>query len=435
MPRKMVVTATGDALISRRLPEYQHSEFQGMLDLIRSTDVAFTNMEIVLTDFEGHHVLESGGINISADPRVAGDLKNLGFNLMAFANNHTLNYGEHGCLRTLEVLDEYDIVCAGAGRHLAEARMPRYLETLNGRVGLMACASTFGAGQHAAAQRPDVAGRPGLNPQRYDRLFVVDQEHYDSVKRIAEKTGAEKWREWRVNMGFGQPPKREGELSLADRSFIVGDEFEIRTEPHEGDLKGNSKSLSDAAALSDLTIASMHCHEPKDEMWETADFIPEVARAFIDAGADMFLGHGPHMLRGLEIYKGKPIFYSLGNFIFQPEYVGRVPADDYSSLKADESMSALDVFMQINANDTRSFFAKDRYWETVLPMCTFEDRQLTSIELHPISLGPGQSLPGRGTPELAQPDHGQQILEQMIELSKPFGTEIEIRDGVGVVKV
>ena len=50
-----------------------------------------------------------------------------------------------------------------------------------------------------------------------------------------------------------------------------------------------------------------------------ADFIPIFARAVIDAGADVFVGHGPHVLRGIEIYKGKPIFYSLSNFIFQNE--------------------------------------------------------------------------------------------------------------------
>jgi poly-gamma-glutamate capsule biosynthesis protein CapA/YwtB (metallophosphatase superfamily) len=435
MPREITVTATGDSLISRRMPEYQDAEFQQMLKLIRSADVAFTNTEIVMSNFEGSPVVDSGGGNISTDPRMAADIRRMGFNLTAFANNHTLNYGEHGCLETLRVLRENDFAVAGAGRHLAEARRPAYLETINGRVGLMGCASTFGAGQHAGEQRPDVPGRPGVNPQRYDRLFVVDQEHYDAIKRVAENTGAEKWRQWRVDMGFGQPPKREGELVLADRSFIVGDTFEMRTEPHEKDLEGNTRSVSDAAAVSHLTIASIHAHEPKDEMWQTADFIPEFAHACIDAGADMVVGHGPHMLRGLEIYKGKPIFYSLGNFIFQHETVQHMPADDYAALKVDPSKSAVELFQQLNANETRSFVVKDPYWETVLPMCRFVDGELASIELHPLSLGPGQPIPDRGIPRMAKPDHGQKILEWMAELSKPYGTDITIAGNVGTVKL
>lgn len=435
MPREMTLTATGDCLISRRMPEYQDAGFQQMLGLIRSADVAFTNTEIVMSNYEGSPVVESGGGNISTDPRMAADVRRMGFNLTAFANNHTLNYGEHGCLETLRVLRENDFVVAGAGRHLAEARRPAYLETVNGRVGLMGCASSFGAGQYAGEQRPDVPGRPGVNPQRYDRLFVVDQEHYDAVKRVAEKTGAEKWRQWRVDMGFGQPPKREGELVLADRSFIVGDDFDTRTEAHEGDLTGNTKSIQDAAAVSHLTVASIHAHEPKNEMWEPADFIIEFAHACIDAGADIVIGHGPHMLRGLEIYKGKPIFYSLGNFVFQHETVQHMPADDYDALRVDQSASAVDLFHHLNANETRSFIATDAYWETVLPMCRFVDGEIAEITLHPLSLGPGQALPDRGIPRLASPDHGRKILEWMAELSKPYGTDIGIHQGVGVVKI
>ena len=435
MSREIIVTATGDSLISRRMPAYQDAGFQQMLNWIRSTDVAFTNTEIGMSNFEGSPVVESGGGNISADPRVAGDLRRMGFNLTAFANNHTLNYGEHGCLETLRVLRDNDFVVAGAGKHLADARRPAYLETFSGRVGLMGCASTFGAGQNAGEQRPDVPGRPGVNPQRYDRLFVVDQAHFDAVKRVAEYTGAEKWRQWRVDMGFGQPPKREGELVLADRSFVVGDSFEIRTEAHEEDLEGNTKSVRDAAAVSHLTIASIHAHEPKNEMWEPADFIPVFARACVDAGADMVVGHGPHMLRGLEIYKGKPIFYSLGNFIFQHETVQHMPADDYSAVKADPAGSAVDLFRTINANETRSFIADDRYWETVLPLCRFVDRELASITLHPLSLGPGQPLPDRGIPRAATPEHGQKILHWMSDLSRPFGTEIVIDGNTGQVRL
>ncbi len=435
MGKRIVVTATGDSLISRRIPAYQDESFTRLSGLIQSCDVAFTNMEMVLSDYTGTPVVESGGLNLSAHPGVARDLQRMGFNLTAFANNHTLNYGIDGCLSTIDQLRAMDFVCAGAGRTLAEARLPAFLETTSGRVGLVGCASSFAKGQQAGAQRDDAPGRPGLNPQRFDTLFVVDQEHMDAIQRIADRTGAEKMRQFGYWMGFRKPPEREGEFQFAERSFIVGDQFGIRTTAHKKDLEGNSRSTAQATMMDDLTLVSIHAHEQGAERWIPADFIVEFAHACVDAGADMVIGHGPHLLRGIEIYRGKPIFYSVGNFIFQYEYTQRLPADDYESLSADRDMTAPQVFRQLSADDSRSFPADRLYWETVLPIVSFEDRQLRSIELHPVSLGHGQSWPDRGLPRLAERGVGTEILDWMSQLSRPFGTEIRTTDGVGHIAV
>lgn len=435
MARRFVVTATGDALIARRLPAYGDRAFTDMVGLIESADVAFTNMEMVLSRYRGTPVVESGGMNLSADPGVARDLQRLGFNLTAFANNHTLNYGIEGCLATLDALADLDFVCAGAGRTLAEARLPAFLETPAGRVGLVGCASTFATGQQAGSQRDDAPGRPGLNPQRFDTLYVVDQEHLDAVRRIAERTGAERQREFGYWMGFRRPPEREGQFDFADRSFIVGEAFGIRTEAHQGDLAGNTRAVRQAAATADLTLVSIHAHEEGGERWQPADFIVEFAHACVDAGADLVVGHGPHLLRGLELYRGKPIFYSVGNFIFEYEYLTRLPADDYETLHADVGLTADQVFNRISQDATRSFPADRLYWETVLPLITFEDRAVRSIALHPLTLGFGRPWPERGIPRLASPEVGAEILGWMAELSAPFGTTIRVEQGIGHVEL
>ncbi len=435
MAKRFVVTATGDSLITRRLPPYPDDPFTQMVALIQSADVAFTNMEMVLSRYAGTPVVESGGMNLSADPAVARDLMRIGFNLTAFANNHTLNYGEQGALETLRALEEMGFVCAGAGRNLAEARLPAFLETAAGRVGLVACASTFAPGQRAGAQRGEVQGRPGLNPLRFDALYVVDQEHMEAIRRIAERTGAERQRQRRVWMGFGPPPKREGEFIFADRSFVVGPEFRIKTEAHEKDLAGNLDSVRLAREMSDLVLVSIHAHEQGEERWHPADFIVEFAHACVDAGADMVIGHGPHLLRGLEVYKGKPVFYSLGNFIFQPEYLQRVPADDYETLRIDPECSPAEVFKRLSKNDTQSFPADRQYWETVLPLCTFEGRELREVRLYPLALGFGRPWPDRGTPRRADPAVADEVLRWMAELSAPFGTRIGIDAGVGQVQL
>jgi len=135
------------------------------------------------------------------------------------------------------------------------------------------------------------------------------------------------------------------------------------------------------------------------------------------------------------LYRGKSIFYSLGNYIFEFEYLRRLSADDYETLRVDPSRTAPELFRELSKNDTQSFANDRRYWETVLPLCVFEDRRLVQIRLHPLSLGFGTSWPERGTPRLASSPAADEILESFASLSRPFGTEIAIDGQVGEVSI
>ena len=115
---------------------------------------------------------------------------------------------------------------------------------------------------------------------------------------------------------------------------MAGPKPGTRTEPNKQDLEEIARVVQSASALADIVIVSLHCHESGANRSLPADFIPIFAKAVIDAGADMFVGHGPHVLRGIEIYKGKPIFYSLSNFIFQNETLLRMPEDSYEQVLA-----------------------------------------------------------------------------------------------------
>ena len=126
--------------------------------------------------------------------------------------------------------------------------------------------------------------------------------------------------------------------------FQVGDEYRSLTTPHEEDLAEIVASVKEAKRQANFVIFSSHSHEAGRTNNYPADFIVEVAHAVIDAGADIFLAHGPHVLRGIEIYKGKPIFYSLGDFLFQNETVPRQPADNYESYGLGPDAVAQDFF-------------------------------------------------------------------------------------------
>src|SRR6202000_3250242 len=92
----------------------------------------------------------------------------------------------------------------------------------------------------------------------------------------------------------------------------------VRTTANGKDIAGMVRWVKEARGLADVVMVSLHAHEQMPESKELpAEFIPTFARAMIDAGADLVAGHGPHLMRGMEVYQGKPIFYSLGNFIGQ----------------------------------------------------------------------------------------------------------------------
>ena len=117
----------------------------------------------------------------------------------------------------------------------------------------------------------------------------------------------------------GNPPGTGDTLNFGGRRYVAGPKPGTRTEPNKQDVEEIARVVKSASALADIVIVSLHCHESGANRSVPADFIPIFAKAVIDAGADVFVGHGPHVLRGIEIYKGKPIFYSLSNFIFQNE--------------------------------------------------------------------------------------------------------------------
>ena len=436
MANRMRLTATGDALITRRMPLYDDPAFMRMVELLRGCDVAFTNTEVTLSRFRGWPVVESGGMALSVDPRCAHDLRRLGFNCTAFANNHTLNYGEEGVLHTLDALRDADLVCAGAGANLGEARLPAYLDTTRGRVGLIGCASSFAKGQSAGDQSAILPGRPGLNPLRVKRTIMVDTQAMREIERIAEETGLEQQRAFGDWMNFYPPVAKEGEYSFLNQAYAVTDgEMCVRTEPHEGDLQEIARWTAEAKRQAGFAMVSIHAHEQGRERWLPADFLPTFAHAVIDGGADIVVGHGPHLLRGLEFYKGKPIFYSLGNFIFQYETLERFAADDYDTMKRDLTWTPGQVTADIHQNLERSFPADDRYWETVLPLCEFEGDRLREIALYPLTLGFRQPVWERGIPRLASGAQAEGTLQRFAALSEPFGTHVEIANGVGHVHI
>lgn len=414
---------TGDAIITRKLSVYDEPAFQRVINLIRNADVAFTNLEVLFHDYEPYPMSASGGTYMRAEPALARELVWAGFDMVARANNHSGDYGVLGMNLTTKYVAEAGLLQAGVGQSLAEAREAKFLETAKGRIALISVASTFPDHSRAGRTRGDVPARPGLNPLRFDTITTVTPERLATLRTIAAEING--------NPAPADPPPAT--LNFFGRRFTAGSTPGVTTVPRKEDLDEIAAVVRSASGLADYTMVTIHAHEGGANRLVPADFLVTFARAMVDAGADMFVGHGPHVLRGIEIYKGKPILYSLGDFIFQNETLLRLPSENYETYQLDAGRHVND-FNDARYNFDKSGFPADRLiWEAVVALPKFRGDRLTELALHPITLGFGQPRSVRGRPLFAEGALGQKILDDITRLSAAMGTSITVREGVGYV--
>jgi poly-gamma-glutamate synthesis protein (capsule biosynthesis protein) len=357
----------------------------------------FTNLEPAVAE-NGETTHEGRGF--LTPPEALDALKTFGFNLVALSGNHAFDLKVTGIQNTLREADKRNIVHAGTGNNLAEAAAPGYLHTPKGTIALVASASGLIAPAASAT-----ADRPGVNELRVEAGGKQNEATEDLPGAPANK------------------PKQE------DAQRIL-------------------QSIRDARQHADLVIVYQHNHvfgnhsfatiftEGMSERLVPNQWLIKWTHDEIDAGADIIVMHGAPLLHGIEIYHGRPIFFDLGNFIFNAP-----PPITYT----DEPMS----------------------WESAVAHVEFQGqskaRALKSISLRPIVLnyvGEGQPdihdpytnnqfLDTRGLPSPATnkpgPNENERqslvvgraayILQRIAEQSKPFGTTIEVRGETGEIKL
>lgn len=430
----ITLALTGDSILQRRLLSTSDPVIKPLFDLIRGCDAAFTNLEVLPNDYVGDPAFDSGGSHFGAPAWVLDDLIEAGFGMFATATNHTLDYSIKGLEYALDQLDKRGLCHAGAGRHLEEARRAAYLTTPNATIGMVACGSTYTKGQEAARQTHAMQGRPGLNPLWPDSTYEVTADQMTVVQDMATELGLEKFRQLRIGTGFAfEAP--EGIFPFNGMNFRVGDKTRHVRRPNAKDLAAIIRWVEEAKLASDIAVVSIHAHEHATQKDEPADFIIEFAHAVIDAGADVVVGHGPHLLRGLELYKGKPIFYSLGNFIGQNEMVQILPGESYDRFRVGDELTPTKLYKQRTQDDQKGFPSDLRYWQTVVPICRFEGDDLAEVTIYPVSLGLGEKRHRRGRPRLASGQEADSILKGYAMLSERYQTNMSIEQDVATVLI
>ncbi len=414
----------GDAIITRKLSVYKEPAFLKMIELLRNSDASFANLEMLFHDYESYPAHQGGGTYMRADPIMAKELSWAGFDLISIANNHAGDYGVEGLRHTLRYIKEAGMIYAGAGESLREAREAKFLETANGRIGFIACTSSFPDHIRAGFSRGDMPSRPGINPLRYSSTQVISQDHMNQLVQIGKETG-----------NISQNYQSGERLRLWGQNFEVGAELGIKTKASPKDMEDIATIVRNTKQLSDVTILSIHTHQRKGSNSNSPDFIREFAHAMIDAGADAIVGHGPHTLRGIEIYKGKPIFYSLNNFMFQNETLLRLPDENYQRYGMGPDQHLGDYNARRSRNGTAGFPARASVWESVIAVPVWKEGVLQSIKIYPIDLGFGTSVTVRGRPMMADEELGKKIISDLNQLSEPYGTKIEWDNGIGVIRL
>jgi poly-gamma-glutamate synthesis protein (capsule biosynthesis protein) len=432
--KEFSLIATGDSLITLKQSIYNEPDYNRLIQLIREVDCGFTNLEMNLHNYgpDCYPATECGGTYTRAEPQILEELLWMGFNIFSTANNHSLDYMYGGLLDTIQHLKNYSIPYAGTGLNLAEARAASYFDTFNGRVALISACSTFANFGRAGDQRRDMKGRPGLNPLRYLSWYEATTKTINKLKQVEKE------------LNLPQVVQTRGSYHFMRNKFIEGDTPGLHTQPHPKDMKGNLESIRDASKQADWVLFSLHAHEGRpNDTEQPAEFIEEFARATIDEGAHCFIGHGHHAMRGIEIRKDRPIFYSLGNFIFQNETVYKMPADFYERYGLDPYSSvvsdAYDKRQTFKARpgyqESKWFTDDEKYWISVLPKMTYMDDKLDRLHLYPVELGMNKTRSQRGRPMMADTKLGKRILDIIKKLSEPYGTEIRITDNVGIVQL
>ena len=361
-PRAVKITLTGQSMIRSDIRVHAPAAVPAIRSLLDG-DVAFTNFEATVLDTAKGQSAKDG--RFLSPPEALAALKSFGFNLLSLSNNHAWDLRLAGIQNTLRATDALALVHAGTGNNIAEASAPAYLRTSKGTIALVAMASGLIAEGASAG-----AARPGVNELRVDS---------------------------------GKPNPEDAQRIL--------------------------QNIREARQRADLVIVYEHNHvfdkpfitmlqEELPERLSPPDWLKKWTHDEVDAGADIIVMHGAPLLHGVEIYRDRPIFYDLGNFIFQAP-----PAD----IVLDEPIN----------------------WESVVAQVEFKGKKLESVTFRPIAMnkiGQGQAdmhdehtnnlfLQTRGLPRPAAGEQARYILERLADLSRPFGTRLIIKDETAQIQL
>ena len=419
----MKFTAVGDFLIQKPY-KTPYEGFEKIKEFIARGDFRFFNLETTLNEEGSCYASQhSGGSYLRVDPCALDTAKSYGFNVLTNNNNHAFDFEINGFLSTLKCLDKSGLVYGGTGLSLPEAAKPVYIKTENGTAAMIAVSMLFSPADIAGNPSEHYPGRPGVNGIRAIEEVLVTKEQKTALKTIAEETGINVYRDSEREAGY-LPELPDDVFEFSNIRMQVADKPGKRTIINSEDSARIANTIKEAKNNADYVIVSLHNH---DIAGIDEEIVPQHLIDFshdcIDNGASAVIGHGPHLLRAIEIYSGCPIFHSLGDFVLQLNSIQSAPADFYEKhgVKVDAGIKEL---LRIRSNNGKRGLMYDRkMMESVIPFFEFNNGKLTRLELLPVELGFDEDYEDemRGIP---RPANANLFFERFKSISEPFGTKM-----------
>jgi poly-gamma-glutamate capsule biosynthesis protein CapA/YwtB (metallophosphatase superfamily) len=333
----------GDVAMQDNDPEVM---FREVAEYVTESAIAFGNCEWSMSD-RGAPWAGKSGLICRTSPSQVRAYTHAGFKAVGLATNHMLDYGTDGLMQTIEVLDAAGIGHCGGGSNEQEAHQPAIIEAQGLRVAFLSYTSVFTPGWEAA---PDRAG-----------LAVV-----------------------RVETAY-RPPRRGDEMP--------GSPFAVVNTPDGQHVRQLVDDIASAREQADAVIVSWHWGVSLGYQ-HLVPYQVELGHRAIDAGADLVLGHHPHLLQGIEVYRGKVIAYSVGHFGFDLGFEMATAA-----------------------------YSQD---ESVLLECELRPG-LGEVKVRPV-LNSGHQ------PRIVGLEDGRTCVDWLARISRPLGTDFR-RDGDAIVPV
>jgi poly-gamma-glutamate synthesis protein (capsule biosynthesis protein) len=370
MTKHLEFLATGDLGPCRSDPA---SIFSGVRERLNQADAVFGQLEPALTTRGSR--MPQARLAMRSHPDTAAAIKGAGFDVISFASNHCMDWGTDGLLDTIDVLRRNGLQPIGAGVNISAAKAPAYFEKNGTRVGMLAYNSIL--------------------PQGY----------------------------WATETQAGCAPMRAWTLQEQIEHDQPGTPSRVHSFANREDLAALVDDLEALKERCDVLILSIHWgihFVPR----VIADYQREIAHAAIDAGANIVIGHHPHLLKGVETYKAKPIFYSLGNFALDPPTAFQ---NDLRSTKSFKEIASLNPRWQVDGKHIRLPDSNT----TVVVSCIIENKRIEQTKVLPVLIDHDSRPQWLGSSDKSFHEIAAQLRE--ISASESFATEFREQDGELVV--
>jgi poly-gamma-glutamate synthesis protein (capsule biosynthesis protein) len=332
-----------------------------VFEVLHGADLVFVNLECPLTT---RGAPADKHVDLRGDPALAHELRAAGVDVATVANNHLFDYGVEGMYDTLGALRAAGVAAVGAGADLAASLAPAVLTARGARVAFVGLSTTLPVGSGASDERP------GMAPVRVTTSYVIDSAALDETPGAAPIVETRCWPE---------------------------------------DVAAAAAAVTAAKRAADLCVVGIHWGVPNGWVAQfqepVAMYQRPLAEALVGAGADMIVGHHPHVLHAIDMINGRPVFYSLGNFMFHSVVVGRLP----KLRRTDPPYS----WRSLRAPVTR---------DSVVALVTCGAGAVQKIDLVPVMMN------SVGDPELATGAGAARILTNLDALCEPYGIRV-IADG------